>query len=342
MIGILITGCSMHSFDLIRALRNNYDGEEFHVVGIDCNEDALLRDGVDAGYVVPRITEPDYLPTVLHICEKENVNIIFPYITAELPIMAENKSYFEDRGIKVSISSPEAIKMANDKVALAKLFPEYMPKQTIVHNALDCIAFATSVGYPNKLICCKLPNMCGGVGFSVVDEVRGRDITLFNKFGMSRFITLGMLTELVENTDETVILQEYEEGTDCSICGLADNGVLLHALGFEGLAMAYGSAMIARIITNESAIAITRKVVEVTGIDGNFCCDFILKDDGSVVLLEVNPRLTGTLPFIAEAGMNLPYMRVAQLLGKDVSGDENIHVNYGLRMNKRYESEYFV
>ena len=98
--------------------------------------------------------------------------------------------------------------------------------------------------------------------------------------------------------------------------------------------------MLARISRNESAIAITQKVVEATGIDGNFCCDFILRDDGSAVLLEVNPRLTGTLPFIAEAGMNLPYMRVVQLLGKDVSGDENIHVNYDLRMNKRYESEY--
>ena len=146
MIGILITGCSMQSFDLIRTLRNNYDGEEIHVVGINCDENALLRDGVYAGYVVPRITEPNYLPTVLRICENENVNVILPYITAELPIMAENKSYFEDMGIKVSVSSPEAIKVANDKVALAKLFPEYMPKQTIVRNALDCIAFATLVG----------------------------------------------------------------------------------------------------------------------------------------------------------------------------------------------------
>ena len=258
-----------------------------------------------------------------------------PHITAELPIMAENKSYFEDRGIKVSVSSHEAIKVANDKVALAKFFPEYMPKQTIVHNAIDCITFATSVGYPNKLICCKLTDKCGGVGFCVIDEVRGRDMTLFNKFCVNRFITLGMLTELVEITDEAVILQEYEEGTDCSICGLADNGILLHALGFEGLVMAYGSAMTARISVNESAVAITRKVVEATGIDGNFCCDFILKDDGRAVLLEVNPRLTATLPF-AEAGMNLPYMCVVQLLGKDVSGDENIHINYDLKMNKHY------
>ena len=61
-------------------------------------------------------------------------------------------------------------------------------------------------------------------------------------------------------------------------------------------------------------------------------CDFILKDDGSAVLLDVNPRLTAALPFIAEAGINLPYMRVMQLLGKDVSGNDNIHINYDLKM----------
>ena len=56
MIRVLITGCSMHSFDLIRALKDNYDGEEIYVVGINCDDTALLRKGVDAGYVVPRIT----------------------------------------------------------------------------------------------------------------------------------------------------------------------------------------------------------------------------------------------------------------------------------------------
>lgn len=50
--------------------------------------------------------------------------------------MAENKAYFEDMGIKVSISSSEVIKVVNDNVALANFFSEYMPKQPLVHNAL--------------------------------------------------------------------------------------------------------------------------------------------------------------------------------------------------------------
>ena len=43
MIRILITGCSMHSNDLINELRNNYDNEEIYIVGINC-EDVLTPD----------------------------------------------------------------------------------------------------------------------------------------------------------------------------------------------------------------------------------------------------------------------------------------------------------
>ena len=78
MIRVLITGCSMHSYDLIRALKDNYDGEEIYVVGINCDDTALLRKGVDAGYVVPRITEESYIQTVIDICKaaKESGTII--------------------------------------------------------------------------------------------------------------------------------------------------------------------------------------------------------------------------------------------------------------------------
>ncbi len=341
MIGVMITGCSMHSADLINVLRDNYDHEEIHVVGINCEDTALLRKGVDAGYVVPRITEPDYIPTVIDICKKEHVDVIFPFITAELPIMASAKEQIEAEGIKVSVSSLESLALANDKVELGRMYPKLMPKQAVVKNATDCWKFAAAVGYPDKKICCKLPNKCGGLGFCIVDEEKGLDMTLFNKFGLQRYITFDMLTKLVEHTEETVILQEYEEGLDLSYCGLAENGKLLYGLCFEASLMAFGSAMFANISRNFEAEEISRKIVEDTGLDGNFCCDFIVKPNGSAILLEVNPRLSATLPFIAKAGLNLPYLRAIQLLGRDVK-NMKFDINLNLRMSKNYESEYFV
>ena len=341
MIGVLITGCSMHSADLISVLRDNYDGEDIHVVGINCEDTALLRKGVDAGYVVPRITEPDYIPTVIDICKKEHVDVIFPFITAELPIMAANKELLEENCIKVSVSSMESLRVAGDKVLLGKMYPDLMPRQTIVSSIAEAFAFAKDVGYPDKKICCKLPDRCGGLGFCVVDEEKGLDMTLFNKFGLNRYITFDMLTALIHHHEGDIILQEYEEGEDYSMCCLAENGKLLYGLGFKASLMAFGSAMFAEICQNEQALKISEQIIADTGLDGNLCCDFMLKPDGTVKLLEVNPRLSATLPFIAKAGLNLPYLRCLQLLGRDVK-NRQFDINYALRMSKNYESEYFV
>lgn len=341
MIRILITGCSMHSYDLITELRNNADGEEIYVVGINASETALLRQGVNAGYVVPLITDPTYIDTVLDICLKEKVDVIMPFITAELPIMAKNKHVFEAHGIKVSVSSLESIEAAGNKIELAKAYPNLMPRQKVITSIDDIDAFAEEIGYPEKKFCCKLPNRCGGVGFAIVDEKLGLDLTIYNKFGVNRYITLDMLYRLVENCGETVILQEYEEGVDFSLCCLADNGVCVKALGFEASLMAFGSAMFANIAMNDCASNIAEKIIADTGLDGNVCFDFILKEDGTVKLLEVNPRLSATLPFIAKAGMNLPYLRIKQLMGGDVYNIK-CDINYGLRMSKNYKSEYFT
>lgn len=148
----------------------NYDGEEIYVVGINCDDTALLRKGVDAGYVVPRITEESYIPTVIDICEKEKVDVILPFITAELPIMAENRELLESHGVKVSISSMESILASGNKVELAKHYPDLMPKQMICKKPLDFFQFADEIGYPKKpirpatiwLAIC--PSACNGGG----------------------------------------------------------------------------------------------------------------------------------------------------------------------------------
>lgn len=341
MITILITGCSLHSGDLIKEMRNNYDNEEIRVVGINCDDAALLRKGVDAGYVVPRITEPEYIPTVLDICERENVDVIMPFITAELPIMATYREFFDEHGIKVSVSSIESIEAVGNKTRLAEKYPELMPKQTVAHSIGDILDFAQRIGYPEKSFCCKLPNRCGGLGFCIIDSEKGKDITIVNKFGMNHYITLDQLLAYFENLKETMILQEYEDGTDFSLCILADNGRIVHQLGFEASMMSFGSAMFAKIAMNEQATSIAERITKDSGLDGNACFDFILKQDGSVRLLEVNPRLSATLPFIARAGLNLPYLRCRQLLGYDVD-NVKLNINMELRMSKNYETEYFI
>ena len=148
-----------------------------------------------------------------------------------------------------------------------------------------------------------------------------------------------MLKELADSYAGEIILSEYIAGHDYSVCTLSASGEVLHRCGFIGLEMDYGSVMLGEIQKNATAYEIAETVCAELGIDGNACFDFMLGKDGRVKLLEVNPRLSASLPFVAAAGLNLPYLRCKQLLGYDITGYD-INVRYGLKMRKYYECEY--
>ena len=111
---ILITGCGRHSKTLIECLKNNPDGVPVSVIGINNSEKNILRTGVDEYYIAPSIFAPDYIDWLLNLCEEKKVDVVLPYITAELPIAAENKTLFEAKGIKVSVSPAPSLAISRD------------------------------------------------------------------------------------------------------------------------------------------------------------------------------------------------------------------------------------
>lgn len=337
---ILITGCGRHSKTLVECLKNNPDNIPVEIISINNSERNILRTGVDEYHIAPSIFAPEYIEWLRNLCEEKGVDVILPYITAELPIAAANREYLEEKGTKVSVASLDSLMVANNKVEMAKMFPQYMPKQIVAHNSRDIRTFAKKVGYhTGTQLCCKLTDKCGGCGFAILDERKYLDIASFNKVGVNRYISLNQLCEIADKVDTEIIIQEYVPGTDYSVCVLADHGKTIYECGFAGYAMEFGAVTSGEIIKNEEAYRIATEVVEKIGLDGNACFDFIIKEDGTPVLLECNPRINATLPFLAEAGADLAYYRCRQLLGETLP--ENLDIDYGLKMVKYYESHYF-
>ena len=347
MITALITGCSRFSKELIECLKDNYDNETVRAIGVDCDENNILKSGVDETYIVPPITDKDYIPCLKRICTDESVDIIFPFITGELELMADNVYQFEEIGVKVSVTPKKTLRIANDKIALYDKFFEYMPRQVIIGSCLNL----EQVIYEKKSewggCCVKLPDSCGGNGFFIIDDDKGNDLRLVNKAYVPTYRTcedaICVIRNYIESCNQTkirrVILQEYIEGADYSVCALADHGKTLYMQGYVGYKMSYGAVMNGKIEDNEAAYKIAKEVIETLKLDGNVCLDFILTD-GICYLLEVNPRLNATLPFIAKAGLNLPYLRARQLLG--FHGEPILPpVMKELRMEKYYEARYF-
>ena len=352
-ITVLITGCSKHSKELIDALKENSDGIQVDTVAVNMDGNKLLRHGTDYQYIAPPITDEGYIPFLKRVCEETHTDIILPYITAELELMAKHKQEFEAMGVHVSVASEDNIRILNDKIKFWQNYQKYMPEQHVCNDLPSLNSALNGLRKRGRKLCCKISGKCGGTGFCIVDPLKATDITLFNRCGVNRYISYKDLEHIIRMGHE-VILQEYVPGVDYSVCVLADHGETINMVGYAGYDMEYGAVVNGEIVTNKKAFRVVQRIVKDIGLDGNACFDFMLAgvnresshedlQKAPVKLLECNPRINASIGFCKEAGVNLAYMRCKQLLGT-LDEDEARYVIplEGLHMQKYYESEYFL
>lgn len=83
----------------------------------------------------------------------------------------------------------------------------------------------------------------------------------------------------------------------------------------------------------DSAYQICEDIVTELNLDGNIGFDFMLDENGKPWLTDLNPRVTATIIIYAGAGLNLPYLRIKQLLGEELP---EVHIKYGTKLMRKY------
>lgn len=336
---VLLTCCGMHVKERIENLRHNEDGVEVMVYACNCNADNLPWGlDVEGCFVVPPIHHPNYLYAIYDICKDNDIDIIIPNSTVELQLMADSKEYFENLGVKVSIASSEAIKISNNKLHLYDRYSSLMPSTIATTSFHDLLSFDASLTYDHRL-CVKLIDHCGGNGFAIIDDEKSRDMTLFNKYGKNRYVSYDEMEQIMRSLDKSILVQEYIDGEDYSISALAINGNVKCMVGYVGHTVSFGAIEYGEIRSNAIAENMVHDICKDLSLDGNVCFDFRINPEGKVYLLEINPRVNASLPFVAQAGVNMLYLRCKQLLGYPI--DDNYNIKEGLKMKKYHESKYF-
>lgn len=338
---ILITACNRTRTGLVRSLKNNRDGRPVRIIAINDRECDILRDGVDEAVIAPPFRSEGYPEWLANLCREKHVDIVFPNIHDELEYALNYKELVERTGAKVSIASRKTMEIVNDKTALYERYSEYMPLQQVCRNSNDLIAFAETAGYLDgeRSLCCKPSNASGGVGFSIIDEEKWMDMSLWGKAAKRHYISLSQLCCAIGNGKHELIVQEYIEGRDYNTVLLADNGRVISICGFSGNAMEHGTYTSGQMERNEEAFRISEKIVSDTKLDGNACFDFVISNSGKLYLIECNPRLSAGLAFPNAAGADYAYQRCKQLIGEPVATTYDI--DYGLKMVLNYDRMYY-
>lgn len=342
-ITILLTAAgSLFAPEFVHCLKEN--GERtIHVVGVDCNIDPSIRDYCDSVYTVPTATSSSYIDCLLTICEHENVDILIPFMSVELIPLLNNLSRFEKIGTTISVSNRQSVELCTNKYSLYEAMkkaniqtPNYVKFSTVesFKKAISCI------GYPNTAVCVKALSLSGSRGMRIIDPNRSRMDILFNEKPNSVYTTYDDLLSIFNEEPDCLpdmMAMEYLPGEELSVDVLAENGEIKYMCARLSKTIVASIPMESILINEPKAYAICEKVIRMLEYDGNADFDFRYNEEGEPVLMEVNPRIAATMAIFKEGGLNLPYLRVKQLLGEQLP---NITPNYGVTMKRRYKEYY--
>ena len=92
------------------------------ITGVDIAETAPALAFCDKTVIVPRISNPDYIPTLLQICEKFQIDAVIPTIDTDLYLLSCEREKFAQLGTKMIVSSPDKIAICRDKRRTADYF----------------------------------------------------------------------------------------------------------------------------------------------------------------------------------------------------------------------------
>ena len=237
---------------LLKDFRKSMDPES-RIVAADMSLYAPAMYVADAHYLVPPIYDAEYLPTLLEICRKENIQAITTLIDPEIHVLANHRGAFEAIGVKVLVPYKETADICFDKyrmyeflrehgIATPKTYGSYIEAKCAVEkNELSFPVFVKprtgsgSIGahrvgsmeelerawlYDESLIAQEYMD-CGDIDVDVyVDTITRRPVSLFAKRKLET--KLGGASKTVSFKDEVLTKFVCEALTHFDFCGPID------------------------------------------------------------------------------------------------------------------------
>lgn len=337
-LNVLITASGVQFMPgLVSCLKNNGE-RNIKIIGVDINDDPSIKMMVDQFYLVPRVSDENYIDVLIEVCRKEKVDVLIPFMSAELPYLLTRKEEFENIGTRVSISESDSVLIANNKLKLYQFMVKHnlpVPKYYLLNNASELEELCRLLGYPQQPVCVKVTESSGSRGVRIIDANKSRYDLFINDKPSSFYTSLKEMTEILNENNKLpeIIVMEYLPGIEYTVDLLADKGKILYIAGKRNHVSLMSIAQESSLAEEPWAYKLCAEIVRLMNLDGNIGFDFLFDAEGIPILMDINPRITATISLCAAGGLNLTYLRIKQLLGEELP---EIKINYGIKMKRRY------
>lgn len=312
----------------------------FHITVADANSGAVGKYLNKDFETIPLASDPEFIDAILSICRKKNIHVVLPLVTRELTLLSQHTKEFELAGSKLLVSTTASLDIANNKSRLYEFLqwrgipvPDFKVVETIEQfkTALE------ELGFPGKQVCFKPSLSNGSRGFRIVTEKINELDLLFNQKPSSTYISSKEAVRILSSGSfPELLVSEYLPGEEYSVDCLANIGESVLIIPRRRDKMINGISVEGEFVKEDSIINYCQQIIKELKLHGNIGIQVKKSDTGQFLILEINPRVQGTISAALGAGINLPALAIKQAMGLPIYPNE-LTVKWGTRFSRYWE-----
>jgi carbamoyl-phosphate synthase large subunit len=295
----------------------------YETIMINCNPETVSTDydTSDRLYFEP-LTAEDVLEVIATEQTNGTVKGVIVQFGGQTPLKLARA--LESAGVPIIGTSPDSIDLAEDRDrfrALVEKLKLKQPKSAIGHDAAQVVKSSSKVGFP---LLVRPSYVLGGRGMAI----------MYDKASLEEYV--GELTKMFG--DGPILIDSYlQDATELDVDALSDGkdvfvaGIMQH-IEEAGIHSGDSACSLPAYSLGETILAKVRKqtvaLAKALNVVGLMNVQFAIKDN-QLYLIEVNPRASRTVPFVAKS-IGIPLAKIAARLmaGEDLKSFklENIPV----------------
>jgi carbamoyl-phosphate synthase large subunit len=326
---------------IIKCLSTN---KNFQLSVADADENATGKFLVDDFIKIPKASDENFIDEVLQVCQQRKINVVLPLVTKELLHFSKHKKIFETQGINILVSSFESIEIANNKSACYRFLNQKgirVPEFYVIKATEEFIHAAYQLGHPQKSFCFKPSFSNGSRGVRIISDSINETEQLFDQKPYNLYITYSHALKILSSGKfPELLVSECLPGEEYSVDCLADNGSAILVVPRLRTKMINGISVAGEFVKDEAIIKYCSEIIKVLNLHGNIGIQVKRNAEGEALLLEINPRVQGTIVAGLGAGINLPVLAVKQQIGLPIDASE-LEVKWGTKFSRYWAEVYY-
>jgi len=285
--------------ELLRGFRRALGslGLDGRVIATDASWYSSAFHDADEGLLVPRLDSGDFIPAMLELCEKHQVDLVVPTIDTEMAAWVEGRAEFAAIGTTVALSGGGVVDIAADK--------------QLTHSWLVANGFPT-VGQASPQAVLDDP---GAWPFPLITKPR------FGSAGIGVGIVrdAAQLAAAVDRPElGEMVVQTLATGHEHTIDVLADrHGRCVCAVPRRRIEVRSGEVSKGVTVRSPALADLAARIcAALPGAYGTITIQvFVDEAADRLAVIEINARYGGGFPLALEAGADFPRWQLEELLG---------------------------